>query len=134
MIAGMQFSRPGLDLSPARLVVLSLLPLLALFPPETRGESMAGCAALIAVLALLGWRRGSASLSGQATLLLIAAVALPLTWAALAPAAAVQPLTVALLAGAAGLGVAGAELGQRHRRLLTTVLAFVAACVAAPER
>ena len=76
MIAGMQFSRPGLEFSPARVVVLSLLPVLALLPPETRGESMAGCATLIAVLALIGWRRSGASLSGQATLLVIAAVAM----------------------------------------------------------
>ena len=130
IIAGMQSSRPDLELSPARLVVLSLLPVLALFPPETRGESMAGCATLIAVLALIGWRRSGASLSGQATLLVIAAVAMPPTWIALAPAAAVQPLTVGLLAGAAGLGVAGADLGHRHRRLVTTVLAVVAAWVA----
>ena len=130
MIAGMQSSRPGLELSPARLVVLSLLPVLALFPPETRGESMAGCATLIAVLALIGWRRSGASLSGQATLLVIAAVALPLTWVALAPAAAVEPLAVGLLAGAAGLGVAGADLGHRHRRLVATVLAVVAVWVA----
>jgi len=127
----MQSSRPGSELSPARLIVFALLPVLALFPPETRGESMAGCAALIAVLALIGWRRSGASPSGQATLLVIAAVALPLTWVALAPAAAVQPLAVALVAGAAGLGVAGADLGHRHRRLVLVVLAGVAVWVSA---
>ena len=130
MIPRMWSNRPRLELSPARLLVLSLLPILALLPPETRGESMAGCAALIAVLALMGWRRSGANLSGQATLLVIAAVALPLTWVALAPAAAVEPLAVGLLAGAAGLGVASADLGDRHRRLVTTVLAVVAAWVA----
>jgi O-antigen ligase len=130
MIPGMWSNRPRLELSPARFLVLSLLPILALLPPETRGESMAGCAALIAVLALVGWRRSGASLSGQPTLLVITAVALPLTWVALAPAAAVEPLALALLAGAAGLGVAGAELEDRHRRRVATVLAVVAAWVA----
>ena len=120
MIAGM----------PERLILYSLLPVLALFPPETRGESMAGCATLIAVLALISWRRSGTNLPGQATLFVIAAVAMPLTWVALAPAAAVEPLAVGLLAGAVGLGVAGAELGDRHRRLATMVLAVVAAWVA----
>lgn len=130
MIADMQASRPASGLSPERLIIFSLLPVLALFPPETRGESMAGCAALIAVLALIGWHRSGTSLSGQVTLLVIAAAAMPLTWVALAPAAAVEPLSVGLLAGAVGLGVAGADLGERQRRLVAAVLAVVAAGVA----
>ena len=130
MIASMRTSPPASERLPARLIVFSLLPVLALFPPETRGESMAGCAALIAVLALVAWRRGSTNPSGQATLLLAAAVALPLAWVAAAPGAAVEPLAVGLVAGAAGLAAAVTVSEERHRRLAATLLAVVAVWVA----
>ena len=71
-------------------------------------------------------RATSASLAavGWALLLVIACVAMPLTAFALSPAAAVQPLTIGLLAGGAGLAVAGADL-QRVCQILEPICQLV---------
>jgi O-antigen ligase len=129
VIAGIQSSRPGPELSPARWIAFSLLPLLALFPPETRGESMAGCAILIAVLALIG-RRAAPRAPGQAALLLFLAAALALTLVGLVPAAAVQPLAVGLLAAALGLAVSAAGISERQRRIAGIILGGTAGVIA----
>ena len=41
--------------APVHLIPLALLPLLAWFPPETRGESMTGCVLLLVLLVLSQW-------------------------------------------------------------------------------
>jgi len=65
---------------------------------------MAGCAGLLALLALLRWR----SLPARAGTAIVAGllIALPIVSAAVAPAAAVEPLAIALLAASAGLAAA----------------------------
>jgi len=87
--------------------------LLPLFPPETRGHSMLGCALLIALLALLAapriaTRRGAGWLAGAAVL------AVPWAWSAVAPGEVVEPLAIGLLG--ATCGVAVATLPQDGRR------------------
>jgi O-antigen ligase len=87
---------------PSRLLLPILIVLLPLLPPETRGESMAGASALIALLALL--RRPAAGDGPRA--LLLAMALFSAAWASLYPVPAAEPLAVALLAGAAGVHAA----------------------------
>ncbi len=108
-------SRPGPTGEPSpRLratlpVLVALTLLLPLFPPETRGESMAGCALLILLLAALAGvgRRGGAGLVAAA------ASAWALSLVAVAPGAVPAPVALGLLAAAGGL--AAARLPTRVR-------------------
>jgi hypothetical protein len=88
---------------PALAIPLGLLVLLALFPPETRGESMVVAAGLIALLAL--WIRRSGGLA----IVVAAAVAIPAALASGSPAAAVQPLAVIFIALTLGFTAAAIE-------------------------
>lgn len=112
MSAGTPTAPTGDEPRSARILVFVLLPLCALMPPETRGEALAGAAALIVLLALLccgRWSRPASALLVAAGLL-----APVLGRAALAPGAAVEPTVIAVLALAAGLAcgtVAGALEG-----------------------
>ncbi len=97
-------------------VVAALLLLLPTLPPETRGESLAGCAVLVVTLGALATARGLPR-AGAGTLAAALALAWPLVRAASAPGAAVEPVTLGLLAGAAGLFAATFQpgLGADHR-------------------
>jgi O-antigen ligase len=102
---------------------------LGAFPPETRGESMAGCAVLIAMFALLVWPR-RLDLPRAMPLLFVPVAAFAYGLTAQAPGALVQPLVVILLAGAAGLAAACFPEELRTRSALPTVLACAGAAVA----
>jgi len=118
---------PGpLDL-PVRLTLFALLVLAALFPPEARGESMAGCALLIALVAMLQCASGSCS-RGRTQALLAAGLALGVLGmrTALAPGAAVEPIAVFVLAAAAGIAAAGLACGATARRQGMIALAAAA--------
>lgn len=121
---------PGFRLTPTRLVVLSLLPLLAWLPPETRGESMAGCAALIALVAMVCWNAGIAHATAQSTLVASIACAGALSWASTAPAAAVVPVSAWLVAAAAGLAAAWSSEDERLVRAAVWTLVIAAFGVA----
>ena len=73
--AGNHPIRSDSGLTPASLIILSLVLLLVLLPPEIRGESMAGCALLIALLALLRRSDGGATPTGDAVAVAIVAAA-----------------------------------------------------------
>ena len=90
---------PGAVVRPACLILPILVVLLPLLPPETRGESMAGTAALIALLALLV--RPAEGDAPRALLLGLALSAASATF--LYPASAAGPLVVAILAAAVGI-------------------------------
>jgi hypothetical protein len=91
---------------------------------------MAGCALLVALLALVAWRAGA----GQATshALIVAATAMAAVHASLAlvPAAAVEPVAVGLLAAAAGLAAARSGGGDHVTRQAVVVVAVAAALLA----
>jgi len=112
-----------------RLLLTALIFVLAVLPPETRGESMAGCAALIVLLvgASLGSRGPG---RGRPFLLLSVALCLPVVWAAQAPGSALEPLATFLLAAAAGLAVASlagrGELGRTAALTLAAAGSWVA--------
>lgn len=103
---------------PALAIPLALLVLLALFPPETRGESMVVAAGLIALLALCS------RLSGGTAIVVAAAVAIPAALASGSPAAAVQPLAVIFLALTLGLAVAAIEDREWLVRAAAVMLAI----------
>jgi hypothetical protein len=128
--AGIQPTTPGYSQLSSRLIILALLPTLAWFPPETRGESMAGCAVLVALLALVGWRAGAAQAAIHALLVAATATAAVLASLAFVPAAAVEPVAVGLLAAAAGLAVARSGGGDHVTRVAIAAVAVAAACVA----
>lgn len=113
----------------AQTLVLALAVLLPLFPPETRGESMAGCAALLALLALVRWWWVAAGW-GPAVLLLPLVLAWPLTLAAAAPGRLPEPLAIAVLAGAGGLAAASLPSGSRRGPALCWSLAAGGVAVA----
>lgn len=122
-------SRLDLDLD-LRLPLLALLGVAAIFPPETRGESMAGCAVLLILSCLVVvWRRPAAP-SGQAMLATLLALAWPLAWAACAPGAAVEPLALFFLAGAAGVLAAATASALRQGESLPGLLAGTGGLVA----
>lgn len=111
------------------LIPLSLLLILGLFPPETRGESMAGCAVLIALAAVIG-SRGGWSVARGLPLLVLAACAVPLVLGAHAPGAAVEPLALAFLAAAAGVYGARLAVGVKAELALPLTVAIVGGLVA----
>lgn len=94
---------PALVPFPSRLALASLLPILGLLPPETRGEALAGAAALAAVLAVLRWPAAAVRGRGLAAIVIGVALAALSARAGLAPAAAVEPVGLAVLAAAVGL-------------------------------
>jgi len=100
-----------------------LLFLLPLFPPETRGESLAGSAAIVVLLALLALWQGMPRL-GASALAAAFACAWPVARAAVAPGAAVEPLAIWLLAGAAG--VSARSFARSLGRSGTVLLALAA--------
>ncbi len=110
-------------------VLVCLLPLLALFPPETQGVAQAGAAALIVLLALLIGERSSDA-RGRSLIVVGALAALAFSRVALVPAAAIEPVAIALLAAAAGLGAARCAEDERATRGVLSGLAAVAGCVA----
>ena len=114
MTADAHPSRPGSLPPPSHLIVLCLLPLLAWLPPETRGESMAGCAVLLALLALSNWRSSATRIGTHALLVTAVAGAAMLAWWAYVPAATVEPLAIGLLA--VGAGLAAAPVGDGGKR------------------
>ncbi len=110
---------------PARLLLPILIVLLPLLPPETRGESMAGAAVLIALLALLV-RKTAPDASGAIVLgIAISAAAVVFLY----PASAAVPLAVAILAGAAGLHVAALPRAARWSPSVPASLALAGALV-----
>lgn len=96
--------RPAL---PVLLVVLSLFATLGILPPETHGESLAGCALLIVLFAALPGLRPSPA--GRAAVGIAAVAALLLARSAVAPGPAVEPLASWILA--LSLAVAAWESG-----------------------
>lgn len=106
----------------------TLLALATVAPPETRGESMAGCAALIALLALLSVRRSQPV--RLALPLGLAAVAAPvLVRSAAAPGAAVEAVALWGLALSLGLLAAGLPHRGRARTLCARALVVGGVCV-----
>jgi hypothetical protein len=100
-----------------RLILATLLVLLPLLPPEIHGTSAAGCAALVAILALLA--RGAGSIrGGPAIVCLLATFAWPMVAASKAPGAAVTPLAITVLAVAAGLSAAALPAEVRRNALV----------------
>ncbi|UCG76075.1 MAG: O-antigen ligase family protein [Gemmatimonadota bacterium] len=125
-------SMPPEGEAPARaagLLLVSLIVLLALFPPETRGESLAGCAALLALFGALSWGRPSPP-AGRAWLMVLLASAWPLVLAADAPGPAVRPLVIFVLAGAAGLCAAGGASRSGADRSIAWTVAVAGLLVA----
>ena len=90
----------------------SLILILSLAPPETRGESAAGCAALIALLAILAVARRPAPAAGG-IILALGVVAWPLILASAAPGKAMGALATWVLAVAIAFG--GARLVTDRR-------------------
>jgi O-antigen ligase len=87
------------------LLPCSLILALSLAPPETRGESAAGCAALILILAILACAAGPDPVMGRVVLAL-AALSWPVALSSAAPGKAIAVLSVWVLAIAAGFGIA----------------------------
>jgi O-antigen ligase len=79
----------------------SLILALSLAPPETRGESAAGCAALIAILAMVAGAGGTAS-GPRRCLILAMLVSWPMVLASTAPGKAIAALSIWILAMAVG--------------------------------
>lgn len=115
-------------MSRASIVPPALLGVLALLPPETRGESLAGCAALIALLVLLVLP-ARAGAERVAPLLLLLLAAFPLALVAAAPGAVVEPMAVVFLAVAAGIGTALLPSEWRQRFPLPRLMAGLGAIV-----
>jgi len=100
----------------------ALLGVLLLFPPETRGESQAGAAALLALAGLLLASRRAASLGLAATTLGLVAL-VPLTIVAEARGAVPEVWATLLLALSAGTFAAALPAG-RERALVLTLAAI----------
>ena len=111
-----------------RLIPVLLLPLLALLPPEARGESLAGAAALIALAFGLGLARPLPGTVGTALVLGVATL-LPASLLAAAPGVVVAPIVVLVLAVALG-HVAGPPFGDEGRRAVPGALALAGVAVA----
>ncbi|MCP3980409.1 MAG: hypothetical protein GY716_13990 [bacterium] len=97
---------------PFHLIPLCALALIGVLPPETRGESLAGVALLLAALALLTARESFAQ-ARSVGLVVVAVCALPLLLVARAPGALVEPLAMVLLALSAGLATAALPRARR---------------------
>jgi len=116
---------------PARLALVSLLPILGLLPPETRGEALAGAALLVALLTLLLWpavSRRSLAPSAVVIGLVLAAVS---ARAGAAPATAIEPVALVVLATAAGIAAATAASDRRFASLVPGIAAAVGGAAAA---
>jgi len=111
------------------LIPLALICVLPLFPPETRGESMAGSALLILMLGLLNWR-GRLTATGALPLALGLLLYFPALLLALAPGAVVEPISVLLLGAAVGIYSAELDPGRRRTAALPLALALAASVVA----
>jgi len=114
---------------PTGLILVSLVVVAAVLPPETSGASYAGCALLVALAAILASASGRLPAAAGAGLVALPALAL-LGRFALAPGAAVEPIVLAILALAAGMAASAA----RRDRLagdLALALAATGALVAA---
>jgi hypothetical protein len=108
-------------------IVLSLIVLLGLLPPETRGESMAGCAALVVLLAVLQGRQVPVG-AGHVALIGLLVLAWPLIVSAAAPGSAVVPLALGVVAVTAG--VHASSVAGRLGKGLAVPLALSATAVA----
>jgi len=108
---------------------LALLGTVALFPPESLGESMAGAGVLILLIALVGWR-GVREVTRSSPLLLGVLGIFPLCLLAESPGLAIQPLALVCLAGGLGLGVAALPKDQRGKAALPVALATLGVLVA----
>jgi hypothetical protein len=122
--------RPAAECLPARIVLLALLFLLPLAPPETRGEAMAGCAALIALGVLACRDEASRGTALWPAVVWTAVLAIPVARAACAPGAAVEPAALAVLALGAGLLAAG-QPAERSALQALRALVLASGCVAA---
>jgi O-antigen ligase len=122
---------PGPTELPARLSLLALIVVAAVLPPEARGESMAGCAVLIAITALLRWGSPAGSAGRLAWLTAGLLLAILAGVSALAPGAAVEPIAVGTLAAAAGIAAAGLRTDADTRRQGAVALAVSATVVSA---
>jgi hypothetical protein len=111
------------------LIPLALICVLPLFPPETRGESMAGSALLILLLCLLSWS-GRLSAARALPLALGLLLYFPALLLALAPGAVVEPVSVLLLGAAVGIFSAEVDPGRRRNAALPVALALAASIVA----
>jgi len=105
-----------------------LVVLLTLFPPGTHGESLAGCALLIAFTALLVPRSWHDPRRATPMLVLLA-IAFPLALVAQAPGEVPEPMVIVFLAGAAGLAAAGLPREARVGSSLPAVLAATASVI-----
>jgi O-antigen ligase len=123
-----QHARSGVENRRADLIPLGLVLLLALFPPDTHGESMAGAALLIAFAALLIPSAWSDPRRGLPMLVLLA-IAWPLGLVARAPGETLEPMVFVFLAGAVGLATAGLSRHARTGWSLPGVLTVAGALV-----
>lgn len=98
------------------LLLVALVPLLAFFPPETRGEALAGCGLLIGLAGLRGMRGNSATLF--TTVFAIVSFGLCSATIRQSLSFALWPLAMGMLALAIGLA---ARRSARDSRLLTWV-------------
>ena len=117
---------------PRALAILppTLIGVLLAFPPEARGESQAGAAALLALLGLLvAWR--TPARSGLVVLALGLVALVPATLAAEAPGAVPEVGAVLMLGVAAGTFMAGVPRRPGSDRAIVVTLAAMGALVAA---
>ncbi len=108
------------------LLPCTLILALSLAPPETRGESAAGCAALIALSATLAIASRPAPALYR-ILLVLAGLSWPLVLASSAPGKAIGFLATWILALAAGFGTARLLTGRRADSWLGGTLALAGA-------
>jgi hypothetical protein len=118
-------TRPGAVLRPACLLLPILIVLLPLFPPETRGEAMAGVSVLVALLAILVPPGDGDAVKGLVLGFALAGGAL----AFLVPVPAVQPMAVALVAATAGAHLAGLPRAFRWGPAVPISLSLAGAAV-----
>ena len=128
MTPGSEPDRP--EFSAPLLLLSCLLVLVGLFPPEARGEAMAGCSFLIILLTVVLWRQPAAVHGSSArAMLIVVGVGLPLARIAYVPGAAVEPLAIAILAIAAGAGAAAWTRDKPSGFPLVAIVAGVGAWV-----
>jgi O-antigen ligase len=109
---------------PVRLLPAALLLIVLIFyPPESHGVALAGCAALISLIALIGWSQARGS---RGLLLMGAVLAVPLVWTAAAPGVGAPAVSLLVLAAAVGLGMSGTVNGGAVGRWLAVILALCA--------
>ena len=122
-------SAPSPSFGPIALTLAALVVVAALWPPETSGSSLAGCAGLIALAATWAATRGQPPRGGVVLISVVATLAL-LALLADSPAAAVEPSAIALLAAVAGWTAASAP-GPSLRAWLAPSFAGCGALVGA---